>query len=310
MSNVVIPSQYRARVKQRLRVLAYVREHGLKPAARHFALSRITVRTWRNRHRAEGVQGLLPRYPNRRRGRLPPETIALVREARIEHRLGADRTRIWLQRVHGISIAAQTIQRLFRDLGLRRMPARRKRRPKQMRLFVKEQPGDSVQVDVKFVRINRQRYFQYTALDDCTRFRVLRLHRYLNQRTSLVFFRELRDAMPFPIRKLQCDNGTEFPLDFALTVEAAGIQHRYITPRRPEQNGKVERSHRIDNEEFWQRQSFASFEDAVVGLESWEHRYNHERFSMALRGHTPAEVLATKLADRGTHHTASIGVSS
>jgi len=56
--------------------------------------------------------------------------------------------------------------------------------------------------------------------------------------------------MPFPIRQLQCDNGTEFPLDFALTVQAAGIRHRYITPRRPEQNGKVEHSHRIDDEEF------------------------------------------------------------
>jgi transposase InsO family protein len=70
-------------------------------------------------------------------------------------------------------------------------------------------------------------------------------------------------------------------------VEAAGIRHRYITPRRPEQNDKVERSHRIDDEEFWPRPSFASFEDAAVALEAWEHRYNHERFSMALRGHYP-----------------------
>ena len=68
-----------------------------------------------------------------------------------------------------------------------------------MRLFSKDQPGDSVQVDVKFVRVNRQRYFQYTALDDCTRFRVLRLYRHLNHRTSLTFFRELREAMLFPI---------------------------------------------------------------------------------------------------------------
>jgi hypothetical protein len=55
--------------------------------------------------------------------------------------------------------------------------------------------------------VNRQRHFQYTALDDCTRFRVMRLYRHLNHRSSLAFFRELRDAMPFPIRKLQADNG-------------------------------------------------------------------------------------------------------
>jgi hypothetical protein len=50
--------------------------------------------------------------------------------------------------------------------------------------------------------VNRQRYFQYTALDDCTRFRVLRLYRQLNHHTSLAFFRELRTAMPFSIQKL------------------------------------------------------------------------------------------------------------
>jgi transposase InsO family protein len=307
MADLTIPPHYRVRVKQRLKVLAYAEEHGLKPAARHFALSRTTVREWRDRRDAQGPAGLLPRYPKRRRRRVAPEIIPLVKQARVEHRLGADRTRIWLQRVHGISIAAQTIQRLFRDLGLHRLPIRRKRRPKQMRLFEKDQPGDSVQVDVKFVRVNRQRYFQYTALDDCTRFRVLRLYRYLNHRTSLTFFRELRQAMPFPIRKLQCDNGTEFPLEFALTVQEAGIRHRYITPRRPEQNGKVERSHRIDDEEFWQRESFASFDDAAVALEAWERRYNHERFSMALRGHTPSEILAAKLSARTTARLASPG---
>ena len=92
--------------------------------------------------------------------------------------------------------------------------------------------------------------------------------------------------------------------------EGAGIRHRYITPRRPEQNGKVERSHRIDNEEFWQRQSFASFEDATVALEAWEHRYNHERFSMALRGHTPGEMLTMKLNARPIDHDALTGARS
>lgn len=310
MSEAVIPSRYRLRVKQRLTIVVYAEEHGVKPAGRHFGLNRKTVREWRNRHREQGLAGLLPRYPKRRRRRLAPQVIPLVKQARTEHGFGAARTRIWLQRVHGMSVATQTIQRLFRDFGLNRLPSRRKRRPKQLRLFSKDQPGDSVQVDVKFVRVNRQRYFQYTALDDCTRFRVLRLYRQLNHRTSLAFFREVRMAMPFPIRKVQSDNGTEFPLEFALTVQGAGMRHRYITPRRPEQNGKVERSHRIDDEEFWQRYTFASFDDAALALEAWERRYNHERFSMALRGNTPCEVLAAKLSARGAGQLASTGARS
>ena len=68
---------------------------------------------------------------------------------------------------------------------------------------------------------------------------------------------------------MQCDHGQEFSF-FVLGVEAAGIRHRYIRPRRPQQNAKVERSHRIDQEEFWGR----------------------HRFSLALHGRTPAEKLA------------------
>ncbi len=164
-----------------------------------------------------------------------------------------------------------------------------------MKLFEKAEPGESVQVDVKFVKIAGRWAFQYTALDDCTRFRVLRLYRRLHQSSSLAFLGELYRAFPFRIRKLQCDNGHEFPFAFALAVQALGIGHRYIKPRRPQQNGKVERSHRIDQEEFWGRERFADFDAAAVGLRAWETRYNHERLSLALQGRTPAEKLATLL---------------
>jgi transposase InsO family protein len=149
---------------------------------------------------------------------------------------------------------------------------------------------------VKFVKVGGQRLFQYTALDDCTRYRVLRLYRRLNHWNSIAFFRELRAAFPSPIRRLQTDNGNEFPLAFKLTVEEAGIEHHYIRPRRPQQNGKVERSHRIDAEEFWSRQRMASYGEAEAALRAWERHYNVERFSKALRGQTPAEKLAALMA--------------
>jgi len=91
------------------------------------------------------------------------------------------------------------------------------------------------------VKIAGRWAFQYTALDDCTRFRVLRLYRRLHQRSSLRSCRAPARAS-LRIRKLQCDNGREFPLDFVLAVQAAGIRHRFIRPRRPQQNGKVERT--------------------------------------------------------------------
>jgi transposase InsO family protein len=292
MARTGIRAQYKLRVKQRMVVVGFAQEHGIKPAARRFGLARRTVRTWVRRWKAGGAEGLVPRYPARRKRTLPATTIELIRVARTEHQWGAPRTRIWLERVHKLRVNARTIQRVFCELGFPVLTKTPRRRPRQLKLFEKEQPGDSVQVDVKIIKIKKERVFQYTAIDDCTRMRVLRLYPRLNQHASLAFLRELTKSFPFGIRKIQCDNGPEFPLAFRLAVEAAGMRRRYIKPRRPQQNGKVERSHRIDSEEFWDRHTFASRDEAAHALSAWEHQYNQVRFSLALGGRTPAEKFA------------------
>jgi len=269
-------------------------ERSLKAASRHFGLERKTIRHWRDRYRAQGVLGLVPRYPTQRPSRLPLETLRLIEHARRELEYGAGRAQVWLWRVHRIQLHRTTLTQVFRRLGLPHLPRRRKRplRPRQLRLFEKPEPGDSVQIDVKHVKIRGQRAYQYTALDDCTPLRVLRLFRHLGLRSTLAFWTEVRRRFPFAIRKVQTDHGAEFSLEFVLTLQAAGIRHRYIRPRRPQQNGKVERSHRIDQEEFWGRRHFDTFLDADMALQAWERVYNVDRFSLALRGETPAEKLA------------------
>jgi transposase InsO family protein len=273
----------------------YAHDVGMRAAARHFGLARRTVRTWCRRWKADGDAGLVPRYPARRRRRVSERIVELARVARTEHQWGATRTRIWLERVHQIRVNAKTIQRVFCDLGMPFLTKTPKRRPKQLKLFEKDAPGDSIQVDVKVARVKGTKVFQYTALDDCTRMRVLRLYTRLNQHSSLHFLGEVQRALPFPIKKLQCDNGVEFPLAFKLAVEPAGIKHRYIKPRRPQQNGKVERSHRVDAEEFWSRHDFDTVPAAEASLAGWERRYNHDRFSLALGGRTPMEKLRAVL---------------
>lgn len=293
--NDSIPTRYQLRVKQRRRVVQYAEEHGQRAASRHFGLARRTVRSWFRRWKAGGELGLVPLYRERRQRRVSDGILELARVARVEYRWGSTRTRIWLERVHKIRVNAKTIQRIFRDIGVPVLAKTPKRKPKQLKLFEKEAPGESIQVDVKVITLKREKVFQYTALDDCTRYRVLRLYKRLNQHSSLQFLTELRRALPFPIKKLQCDNGSEFPLAFKLAVEAAGIKHRYIKPRRPQQNGKVERSHRIDEEEFWSRHEFAVSDDAEAPLAAWERCYNHDRFSVALGGRTPVEKLEAVL---------------
>ena len=292
-----ISRKHRWKVQGRVAVLEYAAAHGLKPAAERFGLDRKTVREWRDRAKAAGEAGLVPRYPKRRARRIPEETVRLIEEARREFGWGACRTRLWLLRVHQIKVAAKTIARICVDLGLPRATGAKapRRAPRQLKLFEKATPGESVQVDVKVVTVNGTKAYQYTACDDCTRYRVLRLFPRLNTRTSVDFLTEFRRALPFSVQKVQTDHGTEFSFDFVLAVELAGLRHRYIKPRRPQQNGKVERSHRIDNEEFWSRSTFGSFSEAAGALGSWEAHYNTERFSMALQGRPPAEKLAAVL---------------
>lgn len=153
-----IPTRYRLRVKQRLVVVEYAKEYGIKPASRHFGLTRVTVRQWWRNWQRAGIQGLVPRYPARRRRRIGEDVVALITLARREHKFGANRTQIWLARVHYVRVATETIQRVFRDIGVPHLVKTRRRRPKQLKLFEKEHPGDSVQVDVKVVTRGRSRW--------------------------------------------------------------------------------------------------------------------------------------------------------
>ena len=112
-----------------------------------------------------------------------------------------------------------------------------------------------MQLDVTFLeRIpgTRKRLYQFTAIDDCTRIRVLKVHDACNQRTAIRFLDEVRHRLPFRIHVIQTDNGAEFQSQFHWHAEALDIRHVYIRPRTPRLNGKVERSPRVDDQQFYQ----------------------------------------------------------
>jgi len=127
--------------RERLAVLEYANLHGNKGAARRFGFDRKTVRHWRQRWQAQGIRGLIPRYPKRRARPVGEKICDLVRHARLDFGYGTTRTQLWLWRVHRLRVLQSTIQRLVRDLALPKIRPVRKRRPRQLRLFECDHPG-------------------------------------------------------------------------------------------------------------------------------------------------------------------------
>jgi transposase InsO family protein len=127
---------------------------------------------------------------------------------------------------------------------------------------------------------------------------VLRIYPKNNQLTAIQFLDHVLEKLPFKVEQIQTDNGAEFQSKFHWHVLDRGIRHVYIKPRTPRLNGKVERSHRIDNEEFYRMLDHGIvIDDTNVfndKLQEWEDFYNFHRPHGGLDGQTPYERLRKK----------------
>lgn len=159
-------------------------------------------------------------------------------------------------------------------------------------------PGQKVQIDVKYVpsaclvgaaaheaKENGGHYYQFTFLDEYSRFRYLEAFKENNTYSASVFIRHCVQRFPYPIECVQTDNGPEFTNRlnpqcsnrqtlFEATLKQLGIRHKTIRPYTPRHNGKVERSHRKDNDYFYASHKFFSFEDLQKQLAVWNRSYN------------------------------------
>jgi transposase InsO family protein len=200
--------------------------------------------------------------------------------------------------------------RVLKRLELNRLPAsqRSKRHDRRWKRYEKPRPGHRVQLDVKFLQPlpasqagSRPKHDQFTAIDDCTRLRVLRIYPTLNQQTAIQFVDCVLERLPFRVEVIQTDNGVELGSSFHWHVLDKGIGHDCIKPRTPRLNGKVERSHRIDAEEFYQLLDGVVIDDTEVfndKLREWENFYNYHRPHGGLGGQTPYERLKQRTQTR------------
>lgn len=171
---------------------------------------------------------------------------------------------------------------------------------KSFKRYEKQVPDHHVQVDVKFLFFedkdgNRIKRFQYTAIDDATRIRALKIYERHNQANAIDFINYVVDKFPFRIKVIRTDNGHEFQAKFHWYIEDLGMIHVYIKPAIPRLNRKVERPHLTDKQEFYQLLNYKDDIDLTIKLKEWESFYNFCRPHGSLKGKTPYEVLRSKL---------------
>jgi transposase InsO family protein len=139
------------------------------------------------------------------------------------------------------------------------------------------------------------RLYQYTAIDDCTRIRVLAVFTRRTAANSLLFLELAIEEFPFPIQRIQTDRGRElFAYCFQEKLMEYGIKFRPIKPASPHLNGKVERSQRTDLEEFYPTVDLKA-PDLSDRLREWQDYYNQDRLYGSLNGRTPWQVWCERL---------------
>ena len=153
-------------------------------------------------------------------------------------------------------------------------------------------PGQKIQIDVKFVPsycvANGEKYYQYTAIDECTRFCYREMYAEHSTYSSKDFLIKLLKAFPFPIREVQTDNGTEWTtallakdpeskILFEQALEDMDILYHRIRVATPRHNGKVERQHRTDEKRFYKKMRMYSLEDGMKQLKKYNLKSNRFR---------------------------------
>jgi transposase InsO family protein len=291
---------------RRLAIIRHAQEvtGNVSLTCRYFGITRQAFYIWLRRYEEQGLEGLRDRSrrPHTSPNATKAEVVGKIVYLRRNYHFGPHKISMYLKRYHDVEVSPSGVWRILRRLDMSRLPAsqRYRRHVDRWKRYEKPLPGHRVQVDVKFIaplKGSHRKHYQFTAIDDCTRIRVLRIYDRLNQQSAIRFLDYVLEKLPFKVEVIQTDNGAEFGSQFHYHVLDRGIGHVYIKPATPRLNGKVERSHRIDAEEFYRMLDGVVIDDTGmfnVRLKEWEDFYNFHRPHGALSGQTPYERLREK----------------
>jgi transposase InsO family protein len=272
-----------------------------------------SIKYWLKRYKEHGIVGLenkstRPRsQPNETPIRIKERVLEIREEMNDECALKIK----WDLADEGITLHERTIGKILKTEGLVRKYRTRKQYPSKPKTQLN--PGDLLEIDVKFVPglVEGTKCYQFTAIDCASRWRYISIYEQQSNIDSLRFLGELIAIFPYEIKAIKTDNGSIFtnryvgyqkstdpmnPKLHPLDVECAklGITHYLIDPGKPAQNGKVERSHRSDQESFYDKIKFDTIEELRYKSKLWNMYYNDLRHC-GLNGLTPNQALYRKV---------------
>jgi len=297
---------------KRLKWFDYYQSHNCNArlTCRYFGISPQTFYRWKRRYDPRRLESLEERSHRPKRLRQPtwsPEMAQKVLRLRGKYpRWGKDKLSELL-REQGCQVSTSMVGRILhrlRERGVLKEPIpnyvsagkRQRLRPYAQRKpkdYKAKQIGDLVQVDTLDIRpLPGVILKHFTAHDVVSKWNVLSVHRQASAATATHFLDILKDRMPFPVKAIQVDGGSEFEFVFENECCKRGIRLFVLPPRSPKLNGGVERAHRTHTEEFYEVTD-SSFELAELRQEllEWETTYNTVRPHQALGYLTPLEFL-------------------
>lgn len=295
-------------------LIKYSEKYGVTKAAIRYKTNRQYIYRWKNRYDGT-LESLTDRShrPHHHPNEHTADELKLIADMR-KRNANSGLVVFWVKlRQRGYTRSVTGLYRVLRRQGQMAV------KPPNPKYIAKpyeqmQYPGQRVQIDVKFVpaacivgEAKGQSFYQYTAIDEYSRFRYLEAFPEHSSYSSAIFLEHLQKRFPFKIECVQTDNGQEFtkrlgntgnptPTLFESRLEQYGIRHKLIKPYTPRHNGKVERSHRKDNEYFYATHSFYSFEDFKQQLAVHNRKYNN--FPMRpLNWKSPADYIKAFVSD-------------
>lgn len=284
------------------------KEISIKQMSKVCPFSERTLKYWLAKYKQYGLTAL--NNFSRRPKTQPNETPIRIKERIIELRkqtnLCAEKINFKLKK-QGINISTRTIGKILKQEGLVRKYRTRKLKYKYVKVPLLA--GELVEIDIKYVpkKLRNKRYYQFTAIDCATRWRYLEIYDDMSNNSAIQFLLTVIDVAPFSIKAVKTDNGCCFtnryvgylksadPANprihpFDLTCQSLNVIHYLIDPGKPAQNGKVERSHRTDQEMFYDRCNYQTVLGLKRSIKQWNINYNNLEHC-ALNGLTPNEAL-------------------